>query len=76
MAYRETDKVRSRKAQTFDKILVAALYVVAEQGFNSVQMADLAKRAGVATGTLYRYFSFQRSFMHRSVSARYRRGGQ
>lgn len=56
MAYRETEKVRSRKAQTFDKILVTALYVVAEHGFNSVQMAELAKRAGVATGTLYRYF--------------------
>lgn len=56
MAYRETDKVRSRKAQTFDNILLTALYMVAEHGFAAVQMAELAKRAGVATGTLYRYF--------------------
>lgn len=56
MAYRETEKVRNRKAKTFDSILVTALYMVAEHGFSAVQMAELAKRAGVATGTLYRYF--------------------
>lgn len=56
MAYRETSRVRERKAATREHLLLCAHALVAEQGFSGLQMQQLAKRAGVATGTLYRYF--------------------
>ena len=38
------------------KILDAATRVFAERGFFGAQVADIAKRAGVAAGTVYLYF--------------------
>ncbi|GAB4067519.1 TetR/AcrR family transcriptional regulator [Ancylobacter sonchi] len=37
-------------------ILDAALEVFAEHGFNGARMEDVARRAGIAKGTLYLYF--------------------
>jgi AcrR family transcriptional regulator len=37
-------------------IIQAALELVAEQGFHGTPMASVAERAGVAAGTIYRYF--------------------
>ncbi|WMN87349.1 TetR/AcrR family transcriptional regulator [Vibrio parahaemolyticus] len=45
---------------TLDKkaqILCAAEKLIAEQGFQGFSMQKLAREAGVATGTIYRYFS-------------------
>ncbi len=39
-----------------DAILRAALHVFAEHGFEAARLDDVAKRAGVAKGTLYLYF--------------------
>ena len=39
-----------------DRILDAATKVFAKRGFFSAQVADVAKRAGVAAGTVYLYF--------------------
>lgn len=39
-----------------DEIIRAALEMIAEQGFHGSPMAELAKRAGVGAGTIYRYF--------------------
>lgn len=38
------------------KVLVAALELGAEGGYDAVQMRDVAATAGVALGTIYRYF--------------------
>lgn len=56
MAYRETAKVRQRKASTQAAISDAALSIVSQQGFKGLQMSAVASQANVATGTLYRYF--------------------
>ena len=40
-----------------DRILDAATKVFAKHGFFSAQVADVAKRAGVAAGTVYLYFN-------------------
>lgn len=56
MAYRETDAVRSRKRDTRDAILAAARARIAEGGYQAAQMQTVAADAGVATGTVYRYF--------------------
>ena len=37
-------------------IIRATLDLVAEQGFHGAPMAAVAERAGVAAGTIYRYF--------------------
>ena len=39
-----------------DKILQAALELFAEQGFRGTSTAQIAKHAGVATGTLFHHF--------------------
>lgn len=56
MAYRETSRVRERKLATRTNILTNALILLNEVGFAGLQMATLAQRSTVATGTLYRYF--------------------
>jgi AcrR family transcriptional regulator len=39
-----------------DEIIRAAMELIAEHGFHGAPMAIVAKRAGVAAGTIYRYF--------------------
>jgi TetR/AcrR family fatty acid metabolism transcriptional regulator len=39
-----------------DRILDAAIEVFAEKGFHHARIADIARRAGVADGTIYLYF--------------------
>jgi len=56
MVYRQTEKVRVRKEKTRQRLLKAAREAIAEGGFAAVQMSSIAAAAGVATGTLYRYF--------------------
>ncbi len=56
MAYRETEKVRQRKQEARNRILECAYACVAEGGFRSAQITAVASRAGIATGTIYRYF--------------------
>jgi len=57
LAYRETARMQQRKQATRDIIVEQALRLLSERGFAGVQMAVLARRANLATGTLYRYFS-------------------
>ena len=39
-----------------DRMLEAAMKLAAEGGYDAVQMREVADGAGVALGTLYRYF--------------------
>jgi AcrR family transcriptional regulator len=59
MAYRETEQVRQRKDAARQGILDAARQLVSNGGFRAAQMSAVAEQAGVATGTLYRYFPKQ-----------------
>jgi AcrR family transcriptional regulator len=56
MPYRQTDNVVRRLAGRHDAILAAAGDAVVEGGMAAVQVAPVAARAGVAAGTVYRYF--------------------
>jgi len=56
MAYRETDKMRQRKAEARQNILKCTAQCVAENGFRSARITTIASLAGVATGTIYRHF--------------------
>jgi AcrR family transcriptional regulator len=56
MAYRRTERVEARLADNRARILRAARLLVAESGFREAQIASIAASAGVAVGTVYRYF--------------------
>lgn len=56
MAYRETPRITARKQALRARMLSAARRLVAENGYRAVRMSRVARRAGVATGTVYRYF--------------------
>ena len=56
MAYRRTDNVVRRLAARREDILAAAQAAAAEGGMAAVHIAPVAERAGIAAGTVYRYF--------------------
>ena len=56
MAYRRTDNVIRRLNARQDAIVAAARATAAEGGMAAIQMASVAARAGIAAGTVYRYF--------------------
>jgi AcrR family transcriptional regulator len=56
LAYRRTEQVEARLADTRATLLKAARRIIAEGGFQEAQVATVAAAAGVATGTVYRYF--------------------
>jgi AcrR family transcriptional regulator len=56
MAYRETEKMRQRKAEARNRIVECTYECVAEGGFRSARVTRIAGLAGVATGTIYRHF--------------------
>lgn len=56
MPYRRTENVAHRLAQRREAIVAAARALAAEGGMAAVQIAPVAARAGIAAGTVYRYF--------------------
>ncbi len=52
----QDEKPKRRKDQRPDEIIQAAMEVFAECGFANAKIVDIAKRAGAAKGTVYRYF--------------------
>ncbi len=48
------DRIMSNKQQ---QILLAAESIIAQQGYHKLSMQKLAKQAGIAAGTIYRYFA-------------------
>ena len=56
MPYRRTENVSRRLAARHAAIIAAARATAREGGLAAVQIAPVARRAGVAAGTVYRYF--------------------
>ncbi|QNP49662.1 TetR/AcrR family transcriptional regulator [Diaphorobacter aerolatus] len=56
MAYRQTPAVEARLQDNRTRILLAARALVSEGGWQEAQIANVATTAGIATGTVYRYF--------------------
>ena len=56
MAYRRTENVLRRLAARHDAIVAAARAAADDGGMAAVQIAPVAARAGIAAGTVYRYF--------------------
>jgi AcrR family transcriptional regulator len=56
MPYRPTERTRARLAAARERIALAALDQLAEGGYASASVVTVARRAGVATGSVYRHF--------------------
>ena len=57
MVYRRTESATQRLADKRARILTAARKRVADGGWSAAQVDHVAAEAGVATGTVYRYWS-------------------
>ena len=66
LALAEEPSERPSQRARRERILAAALELASEGGYDAVQMREVAERADVALGTLYRYFP---SKVHLLVSA-------
>jgi len=69
MAYRRTENVARRLAARRAAILAAAADAAAEGGMAAVQIALVAERAGIAAGTVYRYFPSKADLVAALVAA-------
>ena len=56
MAYRPTERTAARSAATRGGSSPRARGLIAQGGYAEAQVAAVASRAGVATGTVYRHF--------------------
>lgn len=62
-------RIRHRGPDKYPLILNAARRLVAQSGFRDVQMSAVADAAGIAIGTLYRYFPAKIELMIEVVAA-------
>jgi AcrR family transcriptional regulator len=69
MPYRQTENVARKLAARHVAILTAARDAAAEGGMAAVQIAPVAERAGIATGTVYRYFPAKTELVAELVKA-------
>ncbi len=60
--------MRVREGNKEIDIIAAAVAVFAETGYEATRMADIAERAGIATGTLYLYFKNKETLLEQIVS--------
>src|SRR5712691_10180302 len=56
MPYRRTENLERRLAARHAAIIAAARAAASEGGMAAVQIVPVARRAGIAAGTVYRYF--------------------
>jgi len=70
MPYRHTENVARKLAARHAAILTAAGDLAAAGGIAAVQIAPVAERAGIAAGTIYRYFPSKTDLVAALVAAR------
>ena len=63
-------KRRRRKADRPGEIIEAGLLEFAENGFAATRLDDVAKRAGVAKGTIYLYFANKEALFEAALRSR------
>ena len=67
--WKEMRKTPQTEEDTRTKILQAALQLFAKRGYDGTTTKDLAKLAGVAEGTLFRYFATKKAILIEVVTA-------
>ncbi|NLI91298.1 MAG: TetR/AcrR family transcriptional regulator [Peptococcaceae bacterium] len=71
MVYNKTEKVIAKQQNLRDKILKAAREILAEEESEKTSIKAIAKRAGIATGTFYLYFTNKEALMETVVKELY-----
>jgi AcrR family transcriptional regulator len=61
--------MKRRKEQRPGEIIAAGLAEFAEKGFAAARLEDVAKRAGIAKGTIYRYFDDKETLFMAAVES-------
>ena len=69
MTYRRTERESARLAARYEAIIDAARALASESGLGAVQIVPVAERAGIAAGTVYRYFPSKDDLVAAVVSA-------
>lgn len=69
MPYRRTENVTRKLAARHGAIVTAARTLAAEGGLGDVRIAAVAERAGIAAGTVYRYFPAKTDLIAALVAA-------
>ena len=69
MPYRRTENVSRKLAARQAAILAAAAALAEESGIGAVQIVAVAERAGIAAGTVYRYFPAKTDLIAALVAA-------
>src|SRR5437660_11262456 len=69
MVYRRTENVVRRLAERREAIVAPARALAAEGGMAAVQIVPVAARAGIAAGTVYRYFPAKTELVAALVAA-------
>lgn len=59
----------SRSSDKYQRILDAAIAVIAEKGFFTARISDIAERADVADGTVYLYFKSKEEILMKAIHA-------
>lgn len=57
MAYQQTEKVKKKLQDKKNAIIDAAKEVLVDESYSGISIKSIAKKAGIATGTVYLYFS-------------------
>jgi TetR/AcrR family fatty acid metabolism transcriptional regulator len=58
-----------RSGEKYQRILDAAIAVIAEKGFFASRVSDIADRAGVADGTIYLYFKNKEQILMAAIDS-------
>jgi TetR/AcrR family fatty acid metabolism transcriptional regulator len=58
-----------RSSEKYQRILDAAIEVIAEKGFAQSRVSDIAARAGVADGTIYLYFKNKEQILMAAIDS-------
>lgn len=66
------EQPQPRGGEKYDRILEAAIEIVAGKGFQHARIADIASRAGVADGTVYLYFQNKNHILRAAIDSAFR----
>src|SRR5712672_2220122 len=56
-----------RGGEKYDRILEAAIEIIAQKGFERARISDIASSAGIADGTVYLYFKTKNVILRTAI---------
>ncbi|KXG44289.1 TetR/AcrR family transcriptional regulator [Tepidibacillus infernus] len=71
MAYQKTEKVKKKIENKKESIIKVAKEVLANESYSAISIKSIAKKAGIATGTFYLYFSNKEKLVETIVDEMY-----